>query len=368
MRKHVFVAFGAVMALTFAAFAEKVDATFIQPLWGNYNYADALRWLGMKPAGDGGVATFANQTSDCNKILTINQEGVTIGGIDFGDAAFSVAGSDLTFTGNGVLRTTGSDGPLIGVGVNIAAGSTMTKRGKGKISFNNGISGSGKLVVAEGTVVTQDGEHFLCESDLEIRTGHISWYRPNAEGDIEVDGGNVTFGPDRAQIVVTKGEITSYKATLKSLTRSAAGGFLELRVDGALAALGESEKILVKDRISDGDYIDASVVSRGHGDIGDKLSFLRYDAEKGFVPAETAAFVQGQSADGKVAVISEDTTVSVNTAVSALQIENGAQLTVASGVTLTIGDGVHPAGVIWSGMGLRTQSSGAYYWKGPGKL
>lgn len=355
-----------VVAETMAA---KVDGTFIQPLTSDQKYSDVLKWLGQKPAAEGGVLTFANQTSGCKKILTLDKAGVTLGGIDFGAAAFSVGGEALTLTGDGVLRSTDGNGPQVNVGVTIADGATMTKRGKGKLSFKK-LGGAGKLVIAEGTVVSQDGENFLCGCDLEIRTGHMSWYMPETSGDVDLTSGNLTFGPDRAQVVVTKGDVTSYKATFASLNRSPSGGFLELRLGNDISALGESEKILVKDRASDGAYVDASVVSRGQGNIGDTLRFLRYDVEKGFVPAETAPFVEGQSADGKVAVISEDTTVSANTSVSALQIENGAQLTVASGVTLTVGDGVHPAGVIWSGMNLRVRNNdaNAYYWKGPGKL
>ena len=358
-------AFAAMMAVE--TMAAKVDGTFIQPLTSDHTYSDVLKWLGQKPAAEGGVLTFANQTSGCKKILTLDKAGVTLGGIDFGAAAFSVGGEALTLTGDGVLRSTDGNGPQVNVGVTIADGATMTKRGKGKLSFKK-LGGAGKLVIAEGTVVSQDGENFLCGCDLEIRTGHMSWYMPETSGDVDLTSGNLTFGPDRAQVVVTKGDVASYKATFASLNRSPSGGFLELRLGNDISALGESEKILVKDRASDGAYVDASVVSRGQGNIGDTLRFLRYDAEKGFVPAETAPFVEGQSADGKVAVITEDTIVRANTAVSALQIENGAQLTVASGVTLTVGDGVHPAGVIWSGTKLRTQSSGAYYWKGPGKL
>ena len=360
-----FAAIAAVMAVE--TLAAKVDGTFIQPLTSDHKYSDALKWLGQKPAADGGFLTFANQTSGCTKTLTLDKAGVTLGGIDFGSGSFNVNGEALTLTGDGVLRSTDATGSFLNSEVVFADGATMTKRGKGKMSFKK-LRGNGKLVIAEGTVVSQDGEHFLGGCDLEIRTGHVSWYQPTASGDVDLSSGNLTFGPDRAQIVVTKGDVTSYKATFASLNRSSAGGFLELRLDNNISALGESEKILVKDRPSDGAYVDASVVSRGQGNIGDMLRFLRYDAEKGFVPAETAPFVEGQSADGKVAVITEDTIVRANTAVSALQIENGAQLTVASGVTLTVGDGVHPAGVIWSGTGLRTQSSGAYYWKGPGKL
>lgn len=360
------VAFAAMMAVE--TMAAKVDGTFIQPLTSDQKYSDVLKWLGQKPAADGGFLTFANQTSGCTKILTLDTAGVTLGGIDFGSGAFAVSGTNaLTLAGDGVLKSTGSTGPFVNADVVFADGATMAKRGKGKMSFKK-LRGNGKLVIAEGTVVSQDGEHFLGGCDLEIRTGHVSWYQPTASGDVDLTSGNLTFGPDRAQIVVTKGDVTSYKATFASFNRSPSGGFLELRLGNDISALGESEKILVKDRASDGAYVDASVVSRGQGNIGDTLRFLRYDAEKGFVPAETAPFAEGQSADGKVAVISKDTTVSANTSVSALQIENGAQLTVASGVTLTVGDGVHPAGVIWSGTELRTQSSGAYYWKGPGKL
>lgn len=310
-----FAAIAAVMAVE--TMAAKVDGTFIQPLTSDQKYSDVLKWLGQKPAAEGGSLTFANQTAGCVKTLTLDTVGLTLGGIDFGSGSFNVTSNALTLAGDGVLRSTGSTGPFVNSEVVFADGATMTKRGKGKMSFKK-LRGNGKLVIAEGTVVSQDGEHFLGGCDLEIRTGHVSWYQPTASGDVDLSSGNLTFGPDRAQIVVTKGDVTSYKATFASLNRSSEGGFLELRLGNNISALGESEKILVKDRASDGAYVDASVVSRGQGNIGDTLRFLRYDAEKGFVPAETAPFSEGQSADGKVAVISEDTTVSANTSVSAL--------------------------------------------------
>ena len=359
------------LGLALAAVAEKVDSTYIMPVTATRPYSTAQYWLSTKPAKEGGVLTFANQTADCKSFFNLDTGSLTFGGIDFGNGGFMINGSAFTLAGDGCLRTSNETGCFIATPVTLPGGTTMTKRGKGKLTFTTGISGAGKLVVAEGTVISQDGEHFMTEGDLDIRTGHISWYQPATSGDVAVGCGNVTFGPDRAQIVVTKGEVTSYVATMKSLSRNPAGGFLELRTSGTIATLGEAEKFLVEGRASDdGTYVDASVVSRGEGNIGDELSFLRYDAEKGFVPAETAPFVEGQSADGMVAVITEDTVVRANTAVSALKIENGAQLTIASGVTLTVGDGVHPAGVIWSGTGLRVRSgdANAYCWKGSGKL
>ena len=347
--------------------AAATDGTWIQPLNDNYSMSTGQYWLHAAVANGGGSVKFINQTGGHTKTLNNNVGTLTWSNVDLGASVFTLAGQPIVITGDSILTATSSTGVKFTNDVSFAAGATVTKRGAGTVTFYNKVSApSATLTLAEGKLVSKAADAFLTDAALNLRTGLLEW-QPAAEVDaaLAVTAGALAYGPDRAHIKVTKGNAASYAVTFASLAR-VDGGFLDLQLTGDIDALGETEKFLVSGRASDSGFIDASVISRGAGAVGDAINFLVYDAAKGFVPAATNAFVEGQAADGTVAVISEDTTVSQDTAVSALIVENGASLTIASGVTLTVGDGVHPAGVIWRATGL---ASGAIkYWHGPGTL
>ena len=208
-----------VLAVAMAsAFGAKVDSTYLQPITAERSYSTAVNWLNMKPASGGGTLSFVNQTASCKANFKLDaKEDVVLGGVDFGPGGFRISGNTLTLSGDGVIRSDNTVGTGFSNHLIIPEGSTMTKRGKGKVTIEYGFSGAGKLVVAEGTVVSADGEHFMAEGDIDIRTGHVSWYEPRTTGDVSLGCGNVSYGPDRAKIVVTKGKVTSYVATMKSL-------------------------------------------------------------------------------------------------------------------------------------------------------
>ena len=361
------VALAAVCGMGLGLLAAAVDGTWIQPINDNYNMSTAAYWQHAAVANGGGSVKFINQYSSNNKTLSNNVGTLTWNNVDLGASVFTLAGQPVVITGDSILTAASTAGAKFTNDVSFASGATVTKRGAGTVTFCNKVSApSATLVLAEGKLVSTAADAFLTDAALNLRTGLFEW-QPAAAADaaLSVSADALAYGPDRAHVKVTKGNAASYAVTFASLTR-VDGGFLDLQLTDGIAALGETEKFLVAGRASDVGFIDASVISRGAGATGDAINFLVYDAEKGFVPAETAAFVEGQSADGKVAVISSDTTVSQDTAVSALIVENGASLTIASGVTLTVGDGVHPAGVIWRATEL---ANGAIkYWHGPGTL
>lgn len=368
--KKLFVymaAMGIASGLALSAQGAAVDGTWIQPLNDNYSMSTPAYWLHAAAVPNGGGSVkFINQNGH-TKTLSNNVGTLTWGNVDLGASVFTLAGQPVVITGDSILTATSSTGVKFTNDVSFASGSTVTKRGAGTVTFYNKVSApSATLTLAEGKLVSKAADAFLTDAALNLRTGLLEW-QPVAAADaaLAVTAGALAYGPDRAHIKVTKGNVASYAVTFASLAR-VDGGFLDLQLTGDIDALGETEKFLVSGRASDVGFIDASVISRGAGAVGDAINFLVYDAEKGFIPAVTNAFVEGQTADGTVAVISEDTTVSQDTAVSALIVENGAELTIASGVTLTVGDGVHPAGVIWRATGL---ASGVIkYWHGPGTL
>ena len=369
MKKRLFVymaALGIACGFASAARGAAVDGTWIQPLNDNYNMSVGQYWLHAAVANGGGSVKFINQNGHAKKLN--NDVGtLTWNNVDLGASVFTLAGRPVVITGDSILTATSTTGAKFTNDVSFASGATVTKRGAGTVTFCNKVSAPGAtLTLAEGKLVSTAADAFLTDGALNLRTGLFEW-QPVTEVDAElaVTAGVLAYGPDRAHVKVTKGNAASYAVTFASLAR-VDGGFLDLQLTGGIDALGETEKFLVSGRASDSGFIDASVISRGAGAVGDAINFLVYDAEKGFIPAVTNAFAEGQAAGGTVAVISEDTTVSQDTAVSALIVENGAELTIASGVTLTIGDGVHPAGVIWRATEL---ASGVIkYWHGPGTL
>ena len=361
------VLFMASWAFTAAALAAATDGTWIQPLDSAYNMSTAAYWQHAAVANGGGSVTFLNQSSGRTKTLSNNVGTLTWNNVDLGASVFTLAGQPVIITGDSILTATSTTGVKFTNDVSFASGATVTKRGAGTVTFYNKVSApSATLTLAEGKLLSKAADAFLTDAALNLRTGLFEWQpAAEADADLAVAAGALAYGPDRAHVKVVKGNAASYAVTFASLAR-VDGGFLDLQLTGSIDALGETEKFLVSGRASDSGFIDASMISCGAGAAGDAINFLVYDAEKGFVPAETAAFVEGQTADGKVAVISSDTTVSQDTAVSALLVENGAELTIASDVTLTIGDGVHPAGVIWRATSL---ASGAVKnWHGPGTL
>ena len=369
MKKRLFVymaAMGIAGGLALSARGAAVDGTWIQPLNDNYNMSVGQYWLHAAVANGGGSVKFINQNGHAKKLN--NDVGtLTWNNVDLGASVFTLAGQPVVITGDSILTATSTTGAKFTNDVSFASGATVTKRGAGMVTFYNKVSApSATLTLAEGKLVSTAADAFLTDAALNLRTGLIEWQpAAEADADLAVTAGALAYGPDRAHIKVVKGNAASYAVTFTSLAR-VDGGFLDLQLTGNIDALGETEKFLVSGRTSDTGFIDASVISRGAGARGDAINFLVYDAEKGFIPAVTNAFVEGQTADGTVAVISSDTTVSQDTAVSALLVENGAELTIASGVTLTVGDGVHPAGVIWRATSL---ASGAIKnWHGPGTL
>ncbi len=368
------ISFAAVCVAAYASFAAKQDGVWIEPISADRTYSSTSFWLCGKHAKEGGKATFINQGANTKNFNIDSAGGVTWGGIDLGDSAFTMTGNALTLSGTGDICSDANANVKFSNPVVLAAGAKISQRGRLSLEFPNTVSMSADSVysVVNGKLTSTAATGFHTAGTLDLQSGLFVWKPTATAGDaLVVNAGKLKYGPDRAHIRVEKGNAASYAVTFSELTRTN-GGFLDLQLTGDISALGNTEKFLVKDRASDAaTFIDASVISRGNGAEGNAVNFLRYDATRGFIPAETKVFESGSSTlDGKVAVISANTTISENTTVSALLVTDGALITIASGVTLTIGDGVHPAGVVFHGTGLkkRSASSDEYLWSGPGKL
>ena len=102
--------------------------------------------------------------------------------------------------------------------------------------------------------------------------------------------------------------------------------------------------------------VDPRLVMRDWTAYGAPFRFAKYDAQTGLQPIRTTdalvkpfaeagvddiAYVTAESSAGTYAVTADRQ-------VKALLVDNRANLSIAEGVTLTVGDGVHPAGVIFS--------------------
>ena len=96
---------------------------------------------------------------------------------------------------------------------------------------------------------------------------------------------------------------------------------------------------------------------------------MTYDDAKGFLPVDAGLYTEGMASGmEKLALVSEQTTLSANAQVPALKIDNAsvnnsktdakAPLVIEAGKTLTVGDGVNPAVVIGNSLGYMPSIKG----------
>jgi autotransporter-associated beta strand protein len=152
-----------------------------------------------------------------------------------------------------------------------------------------------------------------------------------------------------------KGSNASASLTIGGIARADVfPGTLYLAPSGGTNTLGVSEKFFLTDPsalVHAGSGMVSPVVTLGGPNAtGTPVCFARYDASSGLVPAANLyrEGFAGADADSIVRVTA-NTTLSADTAIHALVIDGNAALTLNPGVTLTIGDGTAPAGIILQG-------------------
>ncbi len=187
---------------------------------------------------------------------------------------------------------------------------------------------------------TESSGLFLTNGDLELATARLT-YRPaggTGTADLAREG-TLVYGGD-ANI---EAEGSSVTLRLGSLARSAQGGTLALRTPAGLNALGDSVRFEANG-FADGEQLPATVVGGSVSTSAqNEFSFLSYATGRGLVPVTFEdGLVGGETAN---AYLTTATTLTESQSVRSLTIDGGS-LEMSDGVTLTVGDGTNPGGVI----------------------
>ena len=318
--------------------------------WSQHTYS----WVNCIVARDGGVATVLAATK-----LEQDEDNLVLGGIDFTTVSTYFYGKDVTLTGDAFLRgkkyyasnAWQAPKPVIAVQLKGTGSNTITKRGVAEMTLTKPFQSIGALDMAEGALVmTNAPATFLTDAAVRMRGGNVAW-RPvlaageSASATLGATGG-ISYGTGASEIRVAHGKGASVTLTLGPLTREP-NGTLFIVPEGGLEALGETEivKCATPPPVVNG-MVTPTILARDNSTNGWPFAFLTYDVERGFVPAAYTAGLEGGATS--IAYVGEDTVLTNDTHVYALVVDHRAKLVVTNDVTLTVGDGVNPAAVIFN--------------------
>ncbi len=336
-------------------------------------------WVhGVVPA-DGGIARLdvPNQGRAAHSTwkIDVNRTGIRLGGFDFGEVGVAVEGSgDITYVGDNpfiridYLRTPWNTGeiadaskwypehadvpnnsycyrtchyrlPIRGTGEN-----RLTLKGAGEICIDKTISDFTEVEIRNVLMATNPAPDFAFTTCDTTLTGEV-FYWPLAGGDVSAGlatGHALTAGAG-ASLVVRNTKCASATLALGTLRRGLKG---TLMLQAQTGTLGGAEKVTVAGTVPayDDGLVEPWVVGRdGNG----QAHFLAYDAAVGFCPFEPTATGFATATENDIVCVSTDVTLSESRKIRGLVIANGATLTLADGVTLTVGNAAgHAAAII----------------------
>ena len=285
-----------------------------------------LRFVGSQSASAGAYNTFnvfergaRIEASTVNSTVTFYQglTNATGGSVDGG----------LVKTGPGALTTTTN---------NTYTGSTLLKEGILSGTVPGGTPfGYGPVYIGGGTLNVAPAGSGLTPA-IAIAHGDAAH--------------KVSYGPGCSALKLSRGSHPSFSVTLGksdaavgSVLARTNSGVLAIMPNSGMTSLGVTEKLLVNGGVAIVNGMASATLFGVGTDAYKSCDFLTYDAASGFT---NAIYVTGLAAGAaSVANVSANTTAD-NAQVYALRVHNGATVTVNSGKTLTVGDGVNPAGVI----------------------
>jgi autotransporter-associated beta strand protein len=242
-----------------------------------------------------------------------------------------------------VNGTGGMDGGLTKYGANVLVlitnatytGQTMVKSGTLRTTSLGGAPfGGGNILLDGGTLQANPAG-----SGLTVGLTAADGAAANT----------LVYGAGSSTIGLAKGSDTSVTLTLgnsgaasESVLVRTNRGVLAIVPAAGTATLGSTEKLLVNGGVTLVNGMASASLFAIHNDDRKSCDFLTYGGN-GFQTVTYAAGLGG-GATAIANVTTNSTTGS--TQAYALRVHNGANLTVSSGQTLTVGDGVNPAGVI----------------------
>ena len=318
--------------------------------WGSKNWDARDLWDYHRLVQNGGVVYLMMDSFGAGNKLNMNVNGLTLAGLQIETLTsplYSASGYSINMCGASpfVGRTATTEFklelPLVGDGTNV-----LRKTGAGLIRFQSPVQDFGAFELWEGTAcaptnLTANPAIAATGVPVVLRGGQLRFDTAASEATV----GELRVGPGAGRMTVANGATV----TLGALSREP-GGVAVLTSDGGVTALGDTEKVLVSGRMTDAaGQVDGSLITLDEGTASRPLDFLTYDETAGFARAGAGTtLVSGENVAG-IADVAEDTSISADTSVSALRIKEGAALTLNTDTTLTVGDGTHPAGVLFQG-------------------
>ena len=353
------------MGMCLAAGAATATDGYYWPTWGMaLNPWETIRlWEGDRVPKEGGIAYFTGAAAGN---ITFASP-VELNGLDFGRVQLNGQTPTVKADGNGSLKLTGdraflhadgnasssagARGPILDLAIAGTGQNVFTKHGGATVQANRPFSDFATVAVGGGELVTTGSSGTLfAEGDnatLAVRGGTAKW-TPDATGAVEATLPPLAYARQGGSLAWTAPAGGSATLTAPTLTREDAGATLEIAPSGGTSALGEAEKLKVTTApgAAANGMLDAGMIVRDRAKASAPISFLAYNAEKGLVPCTTKAWDAAGAAD--VAVLSETNTLASSKKVHSLVLDNSATLKVESGATLTVGDGSHPAGIVFN--------------------
>ena len=261
--------------------------------------------------------------------------------------------------GNGARIDSGSGAntlsqPLVN-GTGGADGGLM-KFGAGTLTLTTNEAYTGQTVVKAGTLAsTAVVDAPFGNASVVVDSGTLG-VTPSGSGQTlsltaagGAAGNTVAYGAGPSTLRLARGSNTGITLTLgnsgaavNSVLVRMNNGVLAISPGAGTATLGNLEKLLINGGVPMVNGMASASLFAIHNDNRTSCDFLTHGGN-GFQVASYTAGLGGGVAS--IANVTTNSTIN-NTRVYALRVHNGANLTVTGGTTLTVGDGVNPAGVI----------------------
>ncbi len=237
------------------------------------------------------------------------------------------------------------------------------------INVSDGVQNFTSLSVIDGTVVySLKTGTFLWNDDINMRCANLAYRVKNGSAELGKNG-NIIYGHD-SNIEVNSSK-TATTLHLGKLVRSPEGGTLLLRSQSSKDTdIGEFDKFFATG-YQDGELLPATIVGGMQPASGSNASwnFLQYDEEKGIIPATTVPAFSETATAADIAKITSATEMVADAHVRGFVADGYfPTLTIPEGITLKIGDGVNPAGIIFHFMRNNDNYSSAPVLAGNGSI
>lgn len=348
---------------------------------GNWNAADY--WVGGIWPKDGGIARIdiPNQypAGHATWAISVNVP-TTLRAFDFGGFGITIKGdNDIQYVGANpyinntfmrkannanaterfpadyCLRTHNYNKQIKGTGEN-----KLTLKGRGEILVKQPIVDFKEVEIRDVLMTTNPASFALTACDTKL-SGRL-FYWPCGTGDATVSlakGKTLTLEAGAGVTIRNTTQTRTATVELGTLARGLKGTFVVADMSGTL---GDKEKVKASGDVLTPyeDILEPWMVGYN---ANNKIHFLTYDATDGFKPVAHTTTDLTNAGEDDIVLVNANVTLSANKKIRALIVEDQAVLTIANGVTLTVGDDPgHAAAVVLnvkSGSGYTVLSGGA---------